>query len=399
MKIFSIKLYSYYFLKFYSLLLISSLFNISITKKNPMILSFKEGNYSKEYNNLFNFIISNGGYINQKLIPNEISNINRFIIAKEKIKKDEKLLFIPDKVLISQIHKLIFKECRDAYGIEDGFEYDCIVYFMTIDKYIPSSFFKPYYDYLPSFNKSDFILDFTQEEIDMFKGTGITEGMRSYKVFYNRAYEPVKDKLKKFAEKHNIKHDKIIEDFKYNFDLVATRNFGRPGSYCDINTMVPFLDLLNHSDKNNTYWYYEDIDGGYTLIALRDIEKNEEITDSYGMYHNSMLYKTYGFVIPGNSYHEYVYVDINGESFTLNFDYFKSIVNSMFEKLVNKQKFSFDDAKECILKNLNEKKNYYLNLKTNRFNMNVIIQEHIQILNRTIENVQKFEMKRKYYLN
>ena len=154
--------------------------------------------------------------------------------------------------------------------------------------------------------------------------------------------------------------------------------------------MVPFLDLLNHSDKNNSYWFYEDLDEGYTLIAVRDIEKNEEITDSYGKYHNSMLYRTYGFVIPGNIYHDYVYVNISGESFTLNLDYLDSVVNSMFAKLVKKQKLKLNDAKNSILKDLNDKKSYYLNIKTNRFSLIVIIKEHIDLLNKTINKVYNY---------
>ena len=380
--------YIYYFNIFYIWIIL--IFNLSISKENTKFLFLKELKYSKEYNNLFNFIISNGGYINPKLVPNEISKSNRFIIAKELIKKNEKILFIPDKVLISRIHKSIFKHCRDAYGIEDGYEYDCIVYFMTIDNYNSSSFFKPYYDYLPTFNQSDFIFDFSEKEIKMFEGTGITEGIRNYKHFYKRALEPVKEKLKKFAEEKNIKYEDILEKFKYNFDLVATRNFGRPESYCDLNTMVPYMDLINHSDKNNTYWYYEDLDEGYTLISVRDIQKNEEITDSYGKYHNSMLYRTYGFVIPGNIYHDYVYVNISGESFTLNIDYLNSNIDSMFEKMVKRHKLSFDDAKNSILKDLNNKKSYYLKLKTNRYSLNIIIKDHIDLLDKAIEKVLNY---------
>lgn len=41
--------------------------------------------YSKEYNKLHEYIISNGGYINPKLIPNEISKTNRYIMTSQKI--------------------------------------------------------------------------------------------------------------------------------------------------------------------------------------------------------------------------------------------------------------------------------------------------------------------------
>ena len=239
-------------------------------------------------------------------------------MTSQKIYRKEKLLYIPDKVSLSIIHKLIFRKCLEAYSQEEDSEFDCLVYFMTIDKYNSSSFFNPYYDYLPKLIKSDFITDFSQEEIKLYKDIGITQGIESYNRFYKKAFEPVEQKLKIFSEKNKIKYEEILNEFEYNFNLVATRNFGRPGSYYDHSTMVPFLDLINHSDNNNTYWYYEDLNMGYTLIAGRDIEQNEEIVDLYGKYHNSYLYITYGFVIPGNKYHEYVNINIKGESYRLH---------------------------------------------------------------------------------
>ena len=369
------------------------LFSNIKSKKVSNIFSFKEEMYSKEYTNLINYIKSNGGYVNPKLFPNEISNSNRYIITKEKIKKDEILLFSPDSILISKYHKLTNKICREAYGLsEEEYDYDCIVYFMTIDKYNSSSFFKPYYDYLPKLNKTDFVFSFNEKEIEMFKDTGITEGIHTYQYFLKKSLEPVEEKLKKFSKKNKIKYETIIEEFKDNFILVGTRNFGRPDSIYDISTMVPFLDLLNHSDKNNTHWFYDEIKGGYYLIAIRDIDKNEEITDSYGKYYNSLLYRTYGFVIPGNSYPDNVYVKVDGDGYNLSINLLTDKINYMFEKLVNIKNYDSEKAKKCILESLNDKKDYYLSLKTDRYSMNVIIKEHLNILNEYINYMKNYNI-------
>ena len=343
----------YHILFFASLIL---LLNNIYSKKIQKIRALEENTFSKEYINLVNFVIMNNGYINPKLIPNESSNINRYIIAKEKIKKDEILLFIPDDILISKLHKQIFPKCRDAYGLIEEYEFECVVYFMTMDKYNSSSIFKPYYDYLPKINISDFVFSFTPQEKKMFEGTGITEGIKVYEHFLDQALKPVEQKLKKFSEKNKIKYEEIIEEFKYNFLMVGTRNFGRPESIFDVNTMVPYLDLINHSDKNNTNWFYDESKRRFVLESIRDIEKNEEITDSYGHFINSKLYKTYGFFIPGNIYHDNVYIKINGESFTLNVVFLKSKVDSMFEKLVIMKDFEVEKARDCIIKSLIEKK-------------------------------------------
>ena len=378
------------------MILLLSLFNNITSKQFRKLISFKEENYSKEYLNLFNFVKSNNGYINQKLIPNETSNVNRFIIAKDKIKNGEILLLIPESILISKLHKLIFSKCQNAYGFKEEYEYECIVYFMTIDKYNSSSIFKPYYDYLPKINISDFVFSFSEKEKELFKETGITEGIYNYEFFLNKALSPVDQKLKQFAEKNNIKYEKILEEFKINFILVGTRNFGRPDTFFDISTMVPFLDLINHSDKNNTEWLYDESQKAYVLTAGRDIEKYKEITDSYGKLSNSNLLKIYGFVIPGNIYHDNVYIKLDGENFTLNTAFLESKVDTMFEKLTRLKKYDFKNSTNIILKSLNDKKSYYLKLRTNRFSMNVIIKEHLDIINEFIDSVKIYAIKHKY---
>jgi hypothetical protein len=364
--------------------------NISIDKSILKLLSLKEEKFSKEYSNLVNFIKNNGGYVNPKLIPNEKSNINRYIIVKEKINKNEILLYIPQNITISKLNLLVNNKCIQAYGFEEDFDYACLIYFMTIDKYNSTSKFKPYYEYLPVMDKSEFVFSFSEEEIAMFKDTGITDGIGMYHRFLDKALQPVEEKLKKFAKKQNIQYEKILEEFKNNFILVGTRNFGRPNCFYDISTMVPFLDLLNHSDKNNTHWYYDEKKGGYILIAIRDIEKNEEITDSYGVMYNSYLYKTYGFVIPGNINHDNLYVKINGESINLNVDNLDTTVSRLFQKLIKQKNLEFDDAKNLILHDLNDKKNYYLQLKTNRFALNVIFKEHLDIINEFINYTKNY---------
>ena len=64
----------------------------------------------------------------------------------------------------------------------------------------------------------------------------------------------------------------------------------------------------------------------------------------------------------------------------------------MFEKLVQMKGLDFNEARNIIIKELNDKKNYYLNLKTNRFSLNVIIKEHLDIIDTFIKEVQIFSI-------
>ena len=383
------------------LLILLLFFSQTITSlQNHKFLSFKKETLSQEYINLVNYVKTNGGYISPKLTINELSSTNRYILTKEEIKKDEIILFIPESILISKLHREVNRKCFEGYGPAEDHDYDCLVYFMTIDKYNSSSIFKPYYNYLPKIDKNDFIISLTKEEQETFKEAGIIDGIQHFYYFYNQALEPAQDKLKHFAEKNKIKYEQILEDFFTNFLLVGTRNFGRPGYFADFSTMVPYLDLINHSDKNNTYWYYDEYKSGYYLISIRDIKKNEEITDSYGRYYNSYLYKTYGFVIPGNTVNDRVYAKINDNIIRLDLDFPNDTIFHIFDKF-DYNKIDFNDVKKKVLNILYERKKYFEGLKTERFALQVIFKEYIYILNEYINKIKliSFSFIKNYLYN
>ena len=372
---------------FYLLISLIFLYQTIICLQNNKFLSFSEESFSKEYLNLLNYIKNYGGYVNPKLSINEISSTNRYVLAKENINKNEILLFIPEKVLISKLHVNVNRKCNEAYGFQEDHDYDCLVYFLTIDKYNSSSMFKPYYDYLPKIDKNDFIISLTKEEIKKYDKTGIIDGLHQFYHFFNLSLEPVEEKLKIFAKKQKIKYEQILEEFFINFILVGTRNFGRPDYFADFSTLVPYLDLLNHSDKNNTHWYYDEIKSGYFLIAVKDIKKNEEVTDSYGKYFNSYLFQTYGFVIPGNSVHDRLYTRINKNLVRLDLDFINDTIYHIFDKY-NYENINFGVAKKEVINSLFERKKYFENLKTEKFALKVIFKEYIEILDVYINKIQ-----------
>jgi hypothetical protein len=61
-------------------------------------------------------------------------------------------------------------------------------------------------------------------------------------------------------------------------------------------TMVPFLDLANHSTRPNAAVQYDEGTGEFRLETIREVAKDEEITISYGdARHNSSVVGLYGF--------------------------------------------------------------------------------------------------------
>ena len=275
--------------------------------------------YSDNYNNLYKWLINNGAYISKKIFPREESPFNRYILTKEKIYQKEKILFIPNQLTISPLHNIVLEKCqkdfKEYYSCatkeeKSSFDYDCLVYFLTTDIDNKQSFYKDYYNYLPKISKLDFILYFNEEEINDLNKIELDIQIRRQNFFLNKALKPVKKII------DNMENG--LDKFKNNFIYVSTRNFGRRGSFFeDVNTLVPYLDLLNHDNNYNSWFYYDEKRDGFILFAIKDIEKNEEITVSYGRLNNIYLYTMYGFTIKDNIYKPSILLEVEKEKFTL----------------------------------------------------------------------------------
>ena len=275
--------------------------------------------YSDGYNNLYNWLIANGAFISENIIPIEQDIYNRYIKSKGKIKKEEEILFIPNKLTLSTLNDIVFDACNIgfkefiSYSSKEekySYDFDCLVYFLTIDMDNKNSFFKYYYDYLPKISENNFPIYFSEDKINILENIELDIEIGRQKHFFNKSLEPVKDKI--------IKIKNGIEKFKKNFIYVMTRNLGRRTSfYEDVNTLVPFLDLLNHNNDYNTWFIYDEKREGFSLYAIKDIEKNEEITISYGRLNNIYLYSMYGFTLKDNIYSSNINVKIDGKKLTI----------------------------------------------------------------------------------
>ena len=84
-------------------------------------------------------------------------------------------------------------------------------------------------------------------------------------------------------------------------------------------------------------------------------------------------------------------VNICNNAFILSIDSLNETIQNIFGKtLFFGKNLTTNDAKKCILNDLNNKRNYYLHLRTNRFSMNIIINEHLEILNKYIDEIENF---------
>ena len=266
---------------------------------------------SPEYNNLISWIRNNGGFISDKITPDESSEFNRIMLSNKTISKNELISFIPEKIILSSINPLLNSICRRAYGLYHSSDLECITFFMTLDKFNKTSFFKPYYDYLPKFDMGGAPTSFSEKKLKFYEELefDLYVGISNHKL--QNAYN---EEVEKILEEKGIKNP--FEEFKYNYELVKSRNFARPGSdfFFDLNSCVPFIELLNHDNNYNTDFEFDEKNKGFILKAVRDINLGEELTLSYGNESNINLFVTYGFTLKNNIYKNSMRVKI-GEGY------------------------------------------------------------------------------------
>ena len=306
---------------------------------------------SPEYNNLISWIRNNGGFISDKITPDESSEFNRIMLSNKTISKNELISFIPEKIILSSINPLLNSICRRAYGLYHSSDLECITFFMTLDKFNKTSFFKPYYDYLPKFDMGGAPTSFSEKKLKFYEELefDLYVGISNHKL--QNAYN---EEVEKIMEEKGIKNP--FEEFKYNYELVKSRNFARPGSdfFFDLNSCVPFIELLNHDNNYNTDFEFDEKNKGFILKAVRDINLGEELTLSYGNESNINLFVTYGFTLKNNIYKNSMRVKIGegyyrfypSESRERNIKDIYSIAKSL------KEIYGFEKEKEIVIYNL-----------------------------------------------
>ena len=364
------------------LLLIKIIFITSLTQK-----------ISKEYLNLISWIKNNNGYISNKLIPVEINKQNRYIESSQPINNNELLAYIPHNLIISSINRLVNQKCAHAYGIFHEQDFECLVFFLTLDKNNPNSFFKPYYDYFPDLDIKIFPREYSQEEINNYTEIGIKSYINHLNILFNRSYSDFVQKI--LLEEYNIKN--IHDNFKYNFYFVLSRDLSRAGSetYPDLNSLCPFIDLFNHNNNFNVDWIYNEDKKRYELFSVKEIKKGEELTTNYGQLNNLHLLNVYGFVLKDNKYKINVSILVNGEH-----RYFLYYSDDDEEIIKNIDRIIFALKEIYIDKNIDPGSDWYIknivyaiydkidnleNIETNNDNIKEIILEEIDTLRKYLK--------------
>lgn len=221
--------------------------------------------------------------------------IERGIYSSIAIPKNKIIIKIKSKYLIE------YQQINKIYPIEDIEEANSLVAFYLTKLYFDNNEF--WLNYLNTFpkNVSEYVQFWSKEDLDQLLCTSI-------------------------CSNHDINLDSFIESIEYDYQilnqynktnriieytdenefyqvyirfrlLVGSRIFGYVKYGIETSGMVPYIDLINHSNEPNTTWYFDDSLDSFVLISTKDIGKCEEILDDYGIKSNVELLLYYGFTL------------------------------------------------------------------------------------------------------
>jgi histone-lysine N-methyltransferase SETD3 len=101
---------------------------------------------------------------------------------------------------------------------------------------------------------------------------------------------------------------------------VSSRIFGIKVHGKKTDCFCPLADMLNHRRPRQTQWYFCDELNSFVIQAMEEINKDDEIFDSYGKKCNSRFFLNYGFIVEKNESNEFPYnVSLNKENFNYEF--------------------------------------------------------------------------------
>ena len=243
------------------------------------------------------------------------SNENRVIIAKENIKKSEIILKIPKNIIITfETAKKFYIKNNKLLELIKTFKFPkhSLIALFILEN-LNNEKYNFYFNFMPN-NFKNFPIFHTNKELEYLKGSNFYDDIINKKQDLLFDYEKIKNL------NFNINFNKFCEIHM----LISSRIFGIEINNENTDAMIPFADLFNHSYNKNTNWYFNDELNCFVVEAIKDINKNEEIFDSYGNKSNSRFLLNYGFLIEDNN---------NFNEINLEIDFNKKIILNYEDKL------------------------------------------------------------------
>ena len=255
------------------------------------------------------WIRSNGGFVHDNVHLSQ----GRELQVGATIDPDELLLKIPASCLItpqlavqsipllSRLEGTEDDVVNDNANKENEFHYPVSDLILAIFLAGKPSAVKAYLESLPPSSAFDALpRRWKDEDIHTFlKGSPLIRRVQQAKVNVIQDYQNASRRVL-YADDDETSAKKFPEfdEFSTMLAAVSSRAFG-----FDDSTMVPLLDLCNHSrgkDDRKNLTYERDEDGSVSVKTTTRIEKEEVLRITYGARGNHQLLMNYGFTIPNN---------------------------------------------------------------------------------------------------
>lgn len=241
----------------------------------------------------------------------------RAVVAIQKVKKDETLFEIPrTSVLNVTTSKLV----RDYPWLEEKFLNEieswegliiCILYEMEVLK--DKSQWAPYFNVWNKPKDMNTLIFWGEKELEFLQPSLVLErmGRREAKEMYERILKVIKQVGGEFAD---VAVHFEFDDFAYIASIILSYSFDmemqdmntdegeedsgdeeEPESKHYLKSMIPLADTLNaDTNKFNANLTYDS--GSLKMVAVKDIEMDEQVYNIYGEHPNSEILRRYGYV-------------------------------------------------------------------------------------------------------
>ncbi|EWM25607.1 set domain containing protein [Nannochloropsis gaditana] len=248
-----------------------------------------------KYDRFLKWLLDNGAHF-PLLELREYESDVRGVHAKEALAGDQVVVEIPLRCLItvemgkeSDVGKAVLASNLPL----DAPKHIFLMLFMLTDRRNPSSFFKPYYDILPS-SLSNMPIFWTDEELAYLKGSHLLTQIEERKRAIEADYAAIADVAPSLPSICSV------EEFKWARMCVCSRNFGLEVNRIRTAALVPYADMLNHQRPRETKWTFDNARQAFTITTLQPIAPGAQVYDSYGQKCNHRFLLNYGFAVENN---------------------------------------------------------------------------------------------------
>ena len=231
----------------------------------------------------------------------------RGVVAREAIAPGEKMLCVPEKLMItpplaeaSAELGAIYRSCPGIFATDVPGRDDYVLCLYLMWHMLASdTFWRPYLDALP---EPSSCCDWSEDELRALHDGMLEAEAREHVAELHEEYELLMAPLCAQYPDLFVLERYTFALFKKAWMTVHARAFGRRLEYT---ALVPLADLLNHANVPVVYDFDAESNGAFRLFPTKSsagYAKGAEVFNSYGRRDNSHLLINYGFAMLNNEH-------------------------------------------------------------------------------------------------